>query len=163
MPWHIKLQAPLILLATLLLTHSAFGQVDLSGEWGARGPKDAPDAEIGDYTGLPINDQARMRADAWDAEKWTQIEHECEPHPSDYAPRGPSSMRVWPDLDPLTEQITAWHTTIMWMLPQPARLRSPHVGGLLYRRMGRGHAEGGNDPPKGGVAAPQRLAPQRSR
>ena len=33
MPWHIKLQAPLILLATLLLTHSAFGQVDLSGEW----------------------------------------------------------------------------------------------------------------------------------
>jgi hypothetical protein len=108
----------LFLLASLLAARASFAQVDLSGEWGEKGPKDAPDAEIGDYTGLPINDQARMRADTWDAEKWTEIEHECEPHPADYAPRGPSSMRVWPDLDPLTQEITAWHDTIMWMLPQ---------------------------------------------
>ena len=33
--------------------------------------EDAPERsdgpEIGDYTGLPINDAARMRADSWDA------------------------------------------------------------------------------------------------
>lgn len=118
MTWRLEVMASLLILATTLPGHSAFAQADLSGEWGQRGPKDAPDAEIGDYTGLPINEQARMRADTWDAEKWTQIEHECEPHPADYAPRGPSSMRVWPDLDPLTQEITSWHTTLMWMLPQ---------------------------------------------
>jgi hypothetical protein len=108
----------LVLFCFLRLSQPALAQVDLSGEWGDRGPKDAPDAEIGDYAGLPINAEARMRADTWDAEKLTEIEHECEPHPADYAPRGPSSMRVWPDLDPLTQEITQWHTTIMWMLPQ---------------------------------------------
>ena len=28
----------------LLLAHAALAQVDLSGEWGEKGPKDAPDA-----------------------------------------------------------------------------------------------------------------------
>jgi hypothetical protein len=119
MSWRIKLVTPLLAIAALFLANSAFAQLDLSGEWAAHGPKDAPDAEIGDYTGLPINDQARMRTDSWDAGKWAQIEHECEPHPADYAPIADvSSMRVWPDLDPLTEDITAWHTTMIWMLPQ---------------------------------------------
>ena len=114
----IKVIVPLLIFATVFLAQVACAQTDLSGEWGGKGIKDAADAEIGDYTGLPVNDQGRMRADSWDAEKWTQIEHECEPHPADYAVRGPSSMRVWSDLDPLTEEITAWHTTIVWMLPQ---------------------------------------------
>jgi len=96
--------------------------MDLSGEWGQKMHEDGPERgagpEIGDYTGLPINDRARLQADSWDAAKWTQMEHQCEPHPADYAVRGPGSMRIWPDLDPLTQQITAWHTTIMWMNPQ---------------------------------------------
>ena len=75
MLWRLKVVAALIMLATILPIRSSFAQVDLSGEWGAKGPKDAPDAEIGDYTGLPVNEQARMRADTWDAEKWAQIEH----------------------------------------------------------------------------------------
>ncbi len=108
--------------ASALLAVPASAQVDLSGEWGQKLHEDAFERghgpEIGDYTGVPINDQARMRADTWDSEKWIEIEHECEPHPADYAPRGPANMRVWPDLDPLTEQIVAWHTTMMWMLPQ---------------------------------------------
>jgi hypothetical protein len=96
--------------------------MDLSGEWGQKMHEDAPERgggpEIGDYTGIPINDADRMRGDTWDAEKWTQLEHECEPHPADYAPRGPGSMRIWADMDPFTMQVTAWHTEIMWMQPQ---------------------------------------------
>jgi hypothetical protein len=33
--------------------------------------------DIGDYTGLPINDRARMQADSWDATNWTLHEHQC--------------------------------------------------------------------------------------
>lgn len=111
----------LFLIAVFVASRPVFAQVDLSGEWGQKMHEDAPERgggpEIGDYTGLPINDATRMRGDTWDADKWTQLEHECEPHPSDYAPRGPGSMRVWADMDPFDMHVTAWHTEIMWMQP----------------------------------------------
>src|SRR6202142_4089590 len=92
-----------------LIPISVSAQVDLSGGWDSIRHEDALERgggpEIGDYTGIPINQDARSRADTWDAEKWTQPEHECEPHPSDYAPRGPGSMRVWGDMNPLTMEM----------------------------------------------------------
>lgn len=106
--------------ALLVLLTPALAQVDLSGEWLQKVHEDEPARDvpqIGDYTGLPLNDAARMRADTWEASKWDQLEHECEPHPADYAPRGPGSMRVWADMDPHTMQVTAWHTEIMEYAP----------------------------------------------
>ena len=67
---------------------------------------------------MPINDEARSRADSWDAQKWEMIEHECEPHPSDYAVRGPGSMRIYSDIRQLDQKVMAWHTQLLWMLPQ---------------------------------------------
>jgi hypothetical protein len=98
-----------------------FAQMDLSGSWGQRFHEDLPERgagpEIGDYLGLPINDAARLRADSWDASKWTILERQCEVHPADYGPRGPASMRIWSDVDPISQDVLAWHTTIMWGLP----------------------------------------------
>jgi hypothetical protein len=97
-----------------LISHPSFAQVDLGGEWGQKihedEPERVPGPEIGDYTGTPVNDAARMRADAWDAQKWEMVEHMCEPHPVDYGPRGPADMLVWPEQDPFTQVIVAWHT-----------------------------------------------------
>ena len=110
------------LFVSFLFRAPLFAQADLSGEWGQKVHEDAPERgagpEIGDYTGLPINDRARIQADSWDAAKWLMPEHQCEPHPADYAVRGPGSMRIWSDIDPLTQQISAWHTAIMWMNPE---------------------------------------------
>jgi hypothetical protein len=103
-----------------VLTTPAWSQMDLSGEWLQKIHEDEPARDvpqIGDYTGLPLNDAARMRADTWEASRWDQPEHECEPHPADYAPRGPGSMRVWADMDPHTMQVSAWHTEIMEYAP----------------------------------------------
>jgi len=101
---------------------AALAQTDLSGAWGQKLHEDWKERQkgpdIGDYTGLPVNDRARAQADAFDAEKWFKLEHQCEPHPADYAVRGPGSMRIWSDLDPLTQQITAWHAALMWMNTQ---------------------------------------------
>jgi hypothetical protein len=59
--------------------------VDLSGTWGQLMHEDRAERGAGpdfaDYTGLPINDAARLRAESWDAAKWTVPEHQCEPHP----------------------------------------------------------------------------------
>jgi len=99
-------------------------QMDLSGAWGQRFHEDLPERgagpDIGDYLGLPINDAARQRADSWDAAKWTMPERQCEPHPADYAPRGPASMRISSTIDPVSQDVTSWHTTLMWMLPHRA-------------------------------------------
>jgi len=95
--------------------------VDLTGEWAENLHEDYPergDVAIGDYLSLPINDATRMRADTWDAEQWTMVEHLCHAHPLDYAPRGPSQMRIWSDVDPLTQGVVAWHTIISYMLPE---------------------------------------------
>src|ERR1700690_2770391 len=96
-------------------------QVDFAGTWGQKFQEDIAergDAAIGDYVSLPINDATRMRADAWDAEQWTMVEHLCHAHPIDYAPRGPSQMRIWSDIDPMTQGVVAWHTILSYMLPQ---------------------------------------------
>jgi hypothetical protein len=96
-------------------------QVDLAGEWTENLHEDLPergDVAIGDYLSVPINDATRMRADTWDAEQWTMVEHLCHAHPLDYAPRGPSQMRIWSDVDSLTQGVVAWHTIISYMLPE---------------------------------------------
>jgi hypothetical protein len=98
----------------------AVAQMDLSGSWGQRFHEDAPERgagpDIGDYSGLPVNDAARMRADTWDASKWTEPERQCEPHPADYAPRGPASIRVSSTVDPLTQNVISWNIVVMWGL-----------------------------------------------
>ena len=83
----------------------AAAQRDLAVMWGQRFHEELPERgagpEIGDYTGTPVNDAARLRADSWDAAKWTIPERQCEPHPADYGPRGPASLRISSTVDPI--------------------------------------------------------------
>src|SRR5947207_15424833 len=90
--------------ATLLtlVTTSASAQVDISGEWANLLHEDVNhrnDAigggpRLGDYTGLPINDAARARADAWDAAINTLPEHQTVFAPAAYWARGGGGMRI---------------------------------------------------------------------
>jgi hypothetical protein len=101
---------------------TAAAQVDLSGEWAPLFHEDQPERipgpEIGDYLGLPINDEARMKADAWDASLLTLPEHQCKPHPADYSPRGPANLRIWKDVDTASQEVVAYRTHISWMAPE---------------------------------------------
>jgi len=106
---------PAVLLIFLLgpLTRSASAQLDLAGQWTVLQQEDQPERasgpEIGDYTGIPVNDADRLRADSWDAQMSDVIEHQCEQHPADY---GATNLRIYSDADPLTLAITAWHTVM---------------------------------------------------
>ena len=102
---------------TLLAGSSAFAQVDLSGNWAPLYHEDLPDRlpgpELGDYTGIPINDAARLRADSWDADRLSVVsEYECRPHGADYSMRGLANMRIDLILDSVTQRATAIHTRI---------------------------------------------------
>jgi hypothetical protein len=67
------------LFCLLLAPAPATAQVNLSGVWDnlAILHEDWPDRlfgpELGDYTGVPLTDDARFRADAWDASLITRV------------------------------------------------------------------------------------------
>ena len=99
----------------MLVTGSlAFAESDFTGKSRKLNHADAPTRgggpEIGDYTGLPLNDAARMRADAWEASLFTIPEYQCRPHTGPYSERGFSGATVkwWAEIDPRTAKIVAW-------------------------------------------------------
>ena len=76
-----------VFVAVLLTAHSAAAQIDISGNWASSQENYRPrgNAGIGDYTGLPLNDAGRLRADTWDASVLSQRERQAQPHPTQYA------------------------------------------------------------------------------
>ena len=107
-------------------------QVDISGEWAARVHEDqphrGPGAELGDYTGLPINAAGRQKASHWDASILSLPERMAQPHPAQYFMRGPGpNMRIAKRTDPVTHQLVAYtlegpfgrDDRIIWMDGRP--------------------------------------------
>ena len=109
-------------LLLFMMTGMVRAQVSPTGGWDNRFDEDFPERvpgpEIGDYLGLPINNAARLRADAWDATILELPENQCSPHPSDYAWRGPAQLQIWEDVDRFTQQEIAYHTHISWQQPE---------------------------------------------
>jgi len=107
-----KLMPPLMLLAAGFIV-PLFGQIDISGEWASRihedWPHRLPGADLGDYTGLPINAAARQKASGWDASILALPEHMAKPHPAQYFMRGPGpNIRVTKVTDPVTQTLIAY-------------------------------------------------------
>src|SRR5437867_8406773 len=102
----------LMVVSAVLAARPAFAQVDLSGEWSNLTHEDVnhrQSVEIGDYTGLPINDAARFKAESWDEDVLATHERQCIPHPVTYAMRGqPGNIRIGKIDDTDTGQIIAY-------------------------------------------------------
>ena len=115
----MKKMSMIIMVGAALCAEPTLAQFNLAGSWAQRQHEDQGERgggpRIGDYTGLPINDAARLRADTWSPDQWTVPEHQCEPHPIDYAPLGPAAMLVTADHDPVSYNVIAWHLTFSWM------------------------------------------------
>jgi hypothetical protein len=125
--------------------------IDLTGEWGQRVHEDQPERgpgpELGDYLGLPINDAARLHGDTWDASLLTLPEHQCMPHPSTYALRGPQNLRIWKEVDPNTQDLIAYRTHGSWMAPERSiymdgRPHPPEYAAHTYQGFSTGIFEG---------------------
>jgi hypothetical protein len=126
-------------------------QVDLSGEWAARFHEDQheriPGPDVGDYLGIPINDDLRLRADSWDASLLTLLERQCIPHPSTYSLRGPADLRISNEIDPVTQEIRSITiygtfgraTRVIWMDGRP---HPPEYAPHTWAGFSTGHWEG---------------------
>jgi cyclase len=117
----------LVLTFFVLVGLPLYAQRDIAGEWSALYHEDQPHRipgpELGDYTGLPINDAGRLKADSWDASILTLREHQAKPHPSTYSLRGPANIRIRRELDPITQQTVGYElfgtfgqaTRMLWL------------------------------------------------
>ena len=96
-----------------VLAQPAWAQVDFSGEWAPRfwedQPERVPGPDLGDYVGIPISDAARLRGEAWDASIQSLPDWQCRPHSADYIWRGPSNLRIWKEVDPVSREVAAFH------------------------------------------------------
>jgi glyoxylase-like metal-dependent hydrolase (beta-lactamase superfamily II) len=125
---------------TLVMASPALAQRDISGNWTALYHEDQPHRipgpELGDYTGIPLNDAGRLKADSWDASILTLREHQAKPHPSTYSLRGPANIRITRQLDPATQEVIGYElfgtfgqaTRLIWLdgRPRPPA-HAPHT------------------------------------
>ena len=78
-------------------------QVDLSGEWAGTFYEDLPHRggmQLGDYTGLPLNEAGWRKAQSWDEAVVATHERQCIPHIATYALRGPATIRFVKVIEP---------------------------------------------------------------
>ena len=117
-------------------------QMDFSGTWANRIHEDwverAPGPHIGDYTGLPINDEARAVADAYQVSMQNMPERQCILYTSQYIVMGPQNLRIEQQLDPISGAVVALHMSgtvdraprTIWVdgRPHPSK-NAPHSPG----------------------------------
>jgi glyoxylase-like metal-dependent hydrolase (beta-lactamase superfamily II) len=118
------LALPLLLLVMALVHVPAWAQivqgenpevegVDLLGTWQ---PIRHEDVEVdraggpppGDYTGLPINEANRMRADTYSADIVALPIRQCRPHPTGFENMGPDFQQIEKIIDPVSRETIAW-------------------------------------------------------
>ena len=112
--------APLIV-AILAVSWPAAAQIDLTGEWRSVA-NETGHSDIGDYTGVPISDALRQKADTWNPAEFSVPELQCRPHPMAHSIRPPNAayaqFRQWKVVDPVTAQTVAWKQHGAWMEPE---------------------------------------------
>ncbi len=104
----------------------AYAQVNLSGVWSAQAHEDwedrVPGPMLGDYTGVPLNEANRLRAETWNASILSLPDYQCRVHPADYANMF-GNIRISEDIVRETQQLVAirlqhfaWNTQrVIWM------------------------------------------------
>ena len=69
------------LLLLLIARHPAAAQIDFSGDWAqVASPQGSQQIDLGDWLGIPLNDDGRARAESWNPGILSLPEWQCRPH-----------------------------------------------------------------------------------
>jgi cyclase len=102
---------PRLAIVILATAASALAQIDLGGEWAATFFEDLPHrggVQLGDYTGLPLNEAGWRKAQSWDESARSTFERQCIPHVVTYAMRGPANIRFSKIVNPVSGELQAY-------------------------------------------------------
>jgi hypothetical protein len=106
----------LLLFLAMIFSRPAWAQVDVTGEWSPRVYNDGMD--IGDYTGIPLNEAGRLRAESWSPDQVDLPENMCRPHPIDIGLRvSVSQLRITTELDN-ERQPVGYRLHVAWQQPE---------------------------------------------
>ena len=90
-------------LGLLIVSMPASAQVDLTGSWAPRLYEDyierGPGSDLGDFTGMPMSDEARAKALLYTSNLPSTVERQCLPQSPwvvQYRPRG---ISIWSEED----------------------------------------------------------------
>ena len=121
---------PLFLFGFLITALPASAQVDLTGSWAPRLYEDyierGPGSDLGDFTGVPMSDEARAKALLYTSNLPSTVERQCLPQAPwvvQYRPRG---ISIWSEED-RDGNVIAWKlggdylrgTVTIWMDGRP--------------------------------------------
>ena len=116
---HAAIAATLMLLALAGGT-TLFAQMDFAGDWAPVQDEDnTGNPYVGEFLGIPMSRAGSLRAQAWNASLYTLPEWQCRPHGAMYISRGPSQVRIWKEVDPVSRQITAYHAEWLRSVDNP--------------------------------------------
>jgi len=112
----------------LLGCGTAAAQVEITGSWAARNHEFLTgDGLPVDFTGIPLNDEGRIRALSYSESQLSMVERQCQGWPAFYLVQGPFGLRIWADIDAvkgniISYTIGAWEDRApltIWMDGQP--------------------------------------------
>ncbi len=126
------------LLLLLALGVPAFAQMDFSGDWAPVQDEDnTGNPYLGEWIGIPISPASALRSAAWSSSYMTLPEWQCRPHGAMYISRGPSQVRIWKEVDPVTRQLTAYHAEWLRSIDNPYYMDGrPHPSDLAIHTWG---------------------------
>ncbi len=98
---------------------TSYQTTDFSGEWTDINHEIGHNADLYDYSGLPVNAAGRMRFDTGDISDWSIPEFVCRPHPGVYNWYYAGGLRITKENDPITRELTAYHVQFFRAADRP--------------------------------------------
>jgi hypothetical protein len=106
----------------------AAAQAEITGSWAARNHEVLTgDGLPVDFTGIPLNEEGRIRALSYSESQLAMVERQCQGWPVFYFVQGPFGLKIWSETEPIkgsviSYTIGAWEDRaplIIWMDGRP--------------------------------------------
>jgi hypothetical protein len=98
-----------LVLVCWALPGAAHAQFELAGSWAARNHEDTSGAALPvDYTGIPLNEEGKIKALAYSESQLAMVERQCQGWPTFYFVQGPFGLRIWNELEPVKGEVISW-------------------------------------------------------
>ncbi len=96
-------------LLSLFISTSAAAQAEITGSWAARNHEVlAGDGFPVDFTGIPLNEEGRIRALSYSESQLSMVERQCQGWPAFYFVQGPFGLKIWSETDPLKGNVISY-------------------------------------------------------
>ncbi|HJT88886.1 MAG TPA: hypothetical protein VJ732_13545 [Bryobacteraceae bacterium] len=96
-------------LAGFFACQTAAAQFELAGSWAARNHEFlSGDGLPVDFTGIPLNEEGRIRALSYSESQLAMPEHQCQGWPAFYFVQGPFGLKIWSENDPLKGNVISY-------------------------------------------------------